>query len=349
MTPRRLVLSTPGRETIDLAGWYARRSVFLICSGPSLNAMDLSHLNQRGIVTFGLNNSWAVHRPNLWTCVDPPEKFCDRGWKDPGIIKLVPEHQRARRLRVKRDDGTFRPSQFRPEDMPSTFFYPASTAFDARRFWSQPSVCWGNNAEVPDAQGIKGGRSVMLAALRLIHYLGFRVVFLLGADFNMRTDADANYAFAQERTKQAVEHNNRLYRALDQRLNTLRRHVRDFYVFNCTPGSALTAFQPYDYAKAIAYASGECAGEWDTAGWYDRVDKDKSAPDRRSTACVHRRNVLRKTRCDSCGPGKSVAVYGCAIHGECVVHPPARVSQMNCSRCTNFERRPARESVEVCP
>lgn len=286
----RTLLYTPALESVSLQNWYARRTVFLILSGPSLATLDLAQLNQRGIVTFGVNNSWAVHRPTLWTCVDPPGRFLDVGWKDPGIIKLVPLYHRNRRLRVKEPPpefpespaspesngnsgrtggGRFRPSQFFVRDMPAVFFYARNTHFDPDTFFNEPEINWGNPPDQKDSLGIKGGRSVMLAALRLIHYLGFRVVFLLGADFRMSTDAEQNYAFEQGRTKHAVDHNNRLYAALDHRFTALRKRFNDFWVFNCTPGSGLTAFPYYPFEKAVEYARSECRKPVDTIGWYD--------------------------------------------------------------------------------
>jgi hypothetical protein len=98
-----------------------------VLSGPSLASMDLSQPSRRGIVTMGVNNSWAVHRPTLWTCVDCPDRFIDIGWKDPGILKLVPVAHWNRRLRVALGDGKFRASQFRVREMPSGINVVGST------------------------------------------------------------------------------------------------------------------------------------------------------------------------------------------------------------------------------
>ena len=65
-----LRLYTADFDSISLGGFYKGRSAFLVLSGPSLNDIDLTQLNRRGIVTMGVNNSWTVHRPTLWTCVD---------------------------------------------------------------------------------------------------------------------------------------------------------------------------------------------------------------------------------------------------------------------------------------
>lgn len=81
--PTGLRLYTTAGDSVSLTDFYRGRSAFLVCSGPSLVEHDLSKLDRRGIVTMGVNNSWAVHRPTLWTCVDNPGRFIDTGWKDP--------------------------------------------------------------------------------------------------------------------------------------------------------------------------------------------------------------------------------------------------------------------------
>jgi len=271
MQRTRLKMYTGSMESIDLAGWYAQRSVFLIMSGPSLREMDLTQLDQRGIMTMGVNNSWAVHRPQLWTCVDPPGKFHDVGWKDPGITKFVPIAHRDARLRVKTDAGAFRDSSFVVGDMPAVYYFPARTSFDASSYFDDPAVQWGNEAKIKDSEGVSGSRSCMLAALRLCHYLGFRCVFIVGADFRM--DADHKYAFEQDRSASSIKHNNSLYRALNKRFALLKRtqfEQRDFHVFNCTPSSGLTAFPHYPFEKAVEYARAECGKAVDTVGWYER-------------------------------------------------------------------------------
>ena len=52
-----------------------------------------------------VNNSWSLLRPTLWTCVDDPCTMLDIGWKDPGIMKLVPYGKEKARLGLKMDDG----------------------------------------------------------------------------------------------------------------------------------------------------------------------------------------------------------------------------------------------------
>lgn len=268
-----LRLMTSDGDTVNMSNHYRGRSAFLVLSGPSLNELDLSKLNRRGIFTMGVNNSWTVHRPNLWTCVDPPNRFVDVGWKDPGIMKLVPVALRRQRLGVMRSDGTKTDSAFKVHQMPNMLYYRRADKFDHRTFLTDDCVQWGCLEGDKDAISVQGKRSVMLAAMRILHYLGFRRVYLIGCDFKM--SADRRYAFDEGRSESAIKHNNTLYDALHARFEALKPHFdqHEFEVFNCSPGSELGVFESMDYADAIELAGGECGGEIRSAGWYTAREK----------------------------------------------------------------------------
>lgn len=259
----------------NLANWYRGRHAVLVLSGPSLADLDLSLLNRRGVVTLGVNNSWLVHRPTLWTCVDHPNRFADVGWKDAAITKIVPAEHCRSFLRVQRADGTYRRSDFTVADMPSVWLYRRGDGFDHRRFLGSDFIAWGCPSAVFDSLGINGKRSVMQAALGLLAYLGFSTVYLIGCDFRMT--AEHRYAFDESRTAQAVRHNSILYEALDRRFAALRPHFeeRGFRVLNATPGSGLSAFDRIDYAEAIERASAESTKPISSRGWYEPSKGDK--------------------------------------------------------------------------
>lgn len=251
-----------------LTNWLRGRHAFLVCSGPSLPTYDLARLNERGIVSMGVNNSWLVHRPTLWTCVDHPNRFSDTGWKDAGIVKFVPAQHAEARLRVQLSDGAFRRSQFKVSQMPSVWLYRRSEGFDHERFVGQPAVPWGCPSEVVDSVGINGKRSVFQAALGLLTYLGASNVYLVGADFRMQKEF--RYGFDEERSEGEIRHNNVLYECLNERLSRLRPHLEreGIRVWNATPGSSLTAFDTIDYDEAVERASAEASKPVSPTGWY---------------------------------------------------------------------------------
>ena len=272
-----LRLYTADFDSISLGGFYKGRSAFLVLSGPSLNDIDLTQLDRRGIVTMGVNNSWTLHRPTLWTCVDDPGRFIDTGWKDPGVLKFVPVCHWGRKLRIQAKDGTMRDSAYRVAQMPSVLFFRRSNHFDHERFLTGDTVPWGNDPKSTDSLGIKGKRSVMLVALRLLHHLGFGTVYLLGCDFRMA--ADHKYAFDETREAAAIRHNNVLYDSLSRRFEALLPHFEKhrFRVVNCSPGSGLGVFERMTYEDAIAAASTECSKPINTQGWYTPVEAGREA------------------------------------------------------------------------
>lgn len=263
-----LRLYTTDFDNVSLSNFYRGRQAFLILSGPSLAKHDLTLLNKRGVVTMGVNNSWSIHRPHLWTCVDSPGRFIDTGWKDAGILKFVPMAHWNGRLRIQKQSGQMAQSAFRVKQMPSVLLYRRSEYFDHRRFLDEDVVCWGNNSAKRDSLGIKGKRSVMMVALRLLHYLGFRTVYLIGADFSMTPEQ--KYAFDEKRDAEAIRHNNVLYESLNQRFDALRDHFTQakFLVWNCTPDSGLKAFEHMPFEQAIEKAAAECGKTVNTKGWY---------------------------------------------------------------------------------
>jgi hypothetical protein len=201
--------------------------------------------------------------------VDNPGNFIDVGWKDPSIIKFAPEKLREHRLHVKEKDG-FRFSPFRVCDMPGVFLYRRNATFNHKTFLTEESVNWGTTGGEKDSLGIKGSRSVMLAAMRLVYYLGFRTVYLLGCDFKMEKRKYGNYAWRQDRSNSSIKGNNRTYEVLNERFKALLPLFKEggLEVFNCNPDSGLEVFPHMEYEKALTLAGQECAVPVDTDGWY---------------------------------------------------------------------------------
>jgi hypothetical protein len=82
---------------------------------------------------------------------------------------------------------------------------------------------------------------------------------------------DARYAFDEERTDEAIRHNNVLYDALDRRFKALHPELKrlGIRVWNCTEGSGLTAFPHMPYEQAVERAAAEAGAGVPSAGWYE--------------------------------------------------------------------------------
>jgi hypothetical protein len=110
-------------------------------------------------------------------------------------------------------------------------------------------INWG------DHKDFGGGRSVMLAALRIMFYMGIRNVFLVGCDFNM--SEDVKYAFEQDRHSGSIGSNTKTYNRNIERFEQLKPHFKEhgFQIFNCTKDSKLKVFPFVEYEDAITAAS----------------------------------------------------------------------------------------------
>lgn len=279
-----LYFYTNNGQSVSLKNFYRNQQAFLLLSGPSLNSCDLSQLSKRGIMTMGVNNSWSIFKPNLWVSVDDPGNFIDTGWKDPTITKFVPVGHYHKLLIVKEESGEFRPSQFKVRDMPGVYYFRRNLKFQSRTFLTENTINWGVDDETVDELGCKGGRSVMLAAVKILYYLGFRTIYLLGADFNMEVGKQ-NYAFKQDRTESSVKGNNSTYRNLDKRFTAMLPdfNAAGLQVYNCYKDSGLKAFQHMSFEKAIEKASETCSKQVDTEGWYDRKEREKEPSNKDET------------------------------------------------------------------
>ena len=262
-------LYTAQGQSVSLENHYRGGPGFLVLSGPSSRNLNLGLLKDRGCVTFCVNNSWSLVRPQIWTAVDDPCTMLDAGWKDPGILKLAPYGKQEARLGTKTEKG-FRWSKYRVVDMPNVLFYKRNTHFKLQEFLTQDSVNWGNDQRITDELGCQGSRSVMLAAVRLMFYLGFRTIYLVGADFHMEDKEGHRYAFPQARDPKAAKGNNNTYRDLNKRFTALRplMEAKGLRILNCNPHSGLKAFDFADFHEVTNKIAGKYEGFHDTDGWY---------------------------------------------------------------------------------
>ncbi len=233
--PKRVVLCDGDGRTVDYwAGRFAGVTAAFLGGGPSLAEVDLAGLKARGIgLTLGVNNVCQITTPRVWLCADNPIAFPGPHWDDARCLKVVPRAYADRVLRDRRQ----------VQDHSDTLFYRRNARFRAERFLEEPTFNWGCERHVHDGLGNTGGRSVMLVALKLLHYFGVRRVYLLGCDFRM--DAERPYAHGQTKGAGAVRMNNRKFQLLDTRFAALRPHFEaaGFEVINATPGSGLGAFE----------------------------------------------------------------------------------------------------------
>lgn len=271
---------TADDKEITIKNLFKGQSCFLIASGPSLLTHDLDKLRQPGILTFGMNNSVKAFRPNLWCAVDDIGNFMISIYKDPRIMKFIPQPKHSHRLF---DNTTWQESHLKVEDCPNVIYYKRNDTFNHETYLTEDTINWGNSKDAG------GGRSVMMAAVRMIHILGFKKLFLLGCDFRMA--ADYTYSFQQARTKGSIHCNNSTYRKMNERFALLRPlfEKTGFYVFNCCKDSGLKAFDymPFDEAVNIALKDFPNTETERSEGMYDRQANEREAERRKKQGVIY--------------------------------------------------------------
>ncbi len=262
---------TANGAAMPLEGMYHGAHAFLVLNGPTVAQLPPGTLN--GLHVMTVNNGPRTIRGNMNVMLDSPGRFSLSQWLDPTIQKFVPLTHFGCRLFDNRllDKQRWQWARLRVADCPNVLGFRRNDKFDAARFLYEPSINWGN----PPDDG--GGRSVMLSSLRILFSLGFRYIYLVGADFKM--DAANRYHFEMESDAKSAAGNNHTYAKLNERFTALRPHLEraGCNVWNCTPDSSLTAFAACPLSDALNAAKNEI-GDWTqekTAGMYDEQAKRK--------------------------------------------------------------------------
>jgi hypothetical protein len=254
-------------------------SAFLVCSGPSLRRERLELLRERGILTCSVNNAATLLRTHLWISVDEPGHFCDGIWRDPAILKFTPMAHRQKKILLRDARERLVAGPHAAGEMPNVLFYCRNEEFRPEAWLSEDTINWGNHRDVADPRGHRGCRSVMLAAVRILHALGVRVIYLLGCDFVMN-EGGVNYAFPQDRSAASIRGNNRSYRVLNDRFEMLMPFFEreGLEIYNCTKSSGLQCFPFLSLDEAVTRARQGMPSEMITWGMYDgAARKDRNA------------------------------------------------------------------------
>jgi hypothetical protein len=281
---------------VHIKNLYKGGHIFFTVGGPSLKEYDLDLLKHPGIKTFGVNNSPVVFRPDFWTMTDDVTNFCESIYRDPGVMKFLPHPKFKEHLF---DNNAWEKSKVKVKECPNVLYYKRGPAekdyFRTDTFFEQATMNWGNFAHrcfcgymkeeddpklCPSCGSDKnwGKRTVFLVAVRIAYELGFRHIYLLGADMKMKSTQD-NYAWKQSRSSGSVKGNNMTYRMMNMRFDALKPEIdkRGLKIYNCTPGSGLKTFPFMDYREAIWNAVGWMPEREHTEGLYDRKAKEKDA------------------------------------------------------------------------
>jgi len=280
---------TADGASLPLRGQMRGQHAFLVCNGPSFNGLDKRPLDYAYTMTVNNGPAACYQRfvPSAWTMVDDPSRFLASIWLNPAIQKFVPHAHSEKPIwnsfNGRNELFTVNGKPVKVRQCPNVVYIHRNEKWHAPRYWIEDTFNWGNHTDITDEYGHKGGRSVMLVALKLLFHLGFRHIYLLGADFKM--DENHKYSFDEERKRGAINCNTSTYKALNDRLADARQYAEDMglHIYNCNPDSGLTAFEHKSYDDAIKEAFWWADGDYRnlfngnerTNGMYQSPEKKK--------------------------------------------------------------------------
>lgn len=247
--------SAEGNVDYGMVGNFRGASAFLICGGPSFGNLD--HNLLKHCWTMGLNNSVKSYRPDAWCCVDQSARFLRSIWMDPKIMKFVPFDHTEDNLWDSTVEGwgplrknNNKKDIIKVRECPNITYYRRNEKFEPSRFLWEYTVNWGDHSKWG------GGRSCMLAAMKILFILGFRSVYLLGCDLQM--DESHKYHFEENRDKGAQKGNMSTYKKMiELYFPQLKPHFDKvgFKVYNCNPDSRLKVFPYVPFEEAVRRAT----------------------------------------------------------------------------------------------
>ncbi len=273
-----------GKETVCLRNQYEGIGGFLVCGGPSLGNYDLAELQRPSVISMGVNNAAAYAWTTHFTCADPPGKFDGDIFLDAKVCKIIPDRKRRAAIVVKRN-GLFQKTGLLARDCPNVFSFVdqcRSDPFNYEDFLTFPRPLWGfRTEEEAKRHGCEKFLAAMFYGVRLMHYLGFVRVYMLGVDFSMTPDK--SYAWGARGPGPAAS-NNEHYVVLNKMFHALAPHFEaaNFRLYNCAEQSGLSAFPHVSFSKAIEDCTRGLPDihERDLSGWYNETAKERPGVDK---------------------------------------------------------------------
>jgi len=260
-----------GKETTGVKNLWRNCAAFLVCGGPSIKLLPYHKLAERGVLSLAVNNVAGMVPVRAMTFNDPAEKFHEGVLLDGSIMKFVPVARLTRTSHTRRRDeqGNFQLTGKNIPDYPNVWAFKRRGWYTPETFLTEDAATFGNDKAGNEKTGRPKIIFTMFMALRLLHYLGVKRVYMLGVDFHMdqAKGLSGNYAFDDDRYADVtdpeqharevagvINGNNSHYRVANAMLTELRPifEAAGFGVFNCNEWSRLTAFDYVPFEQALA-------------------------------------------------------------------------------------------------
>jgi hypothetical protein len=164
-------------------------AAFLVGGAPSLREQNYRLLEQRGVVTFAMNNVGALFRPTFMVASDEPACFDRRLLMDPSVTKIMWGAYR---------DKPIRGTGLSFGDLPNVWMYDAV-------------VMRRDSSLLADRNYLDWKRNTFFLGISVMYHLGIRTIVLAGSDFGP-DDRGRDYSAGASLSSDEREWNNLLYR-----------------------------------------------------------------------------------------------------------------------------------------
>lgn len=202
---------------------------FFVGNGPSLRLEDLEQINNLRVKSFGFNLIYNIYPDTLWR----PDYY---------VVTEYSIYRNYYKELSKLDNGDIFIKSFFPinniPDLDNVNYYPGY----ARRTYLENQQFSDNIAEV-----VYAGYSVMFDAMQIAMYMGFKEIFLIGADFNYlnNTLAKGNHIYDYN-TKDKRKVAGKAYMNVTAEAFKCAKKFADLHgikIYNATRGGKLEIFE----------------------------------------------------------------------------------------------------------
>ena len=212
-----------GQHVCDLTDLFTGYPAFLVGGAPSLKEQNYNLLEQRGILTFAINNTGCLFRPTCMVSCDHPSCFDPRLLRDPTIIKFS--------WNAFCSDTINQDSSDKYMHMPNMYMFDVlSRGKDSRMLQFYKDIPWKRNS--------------LFTAICILYHLGIRSVYLAGSDFG--TSNGKFYAVGADLDNKERVWNDMLYKSQVRDLIKLKPVFEDFdlKIIDTSKNSKLASVYP---------------------------------------------------------------------------------------------------------
>jgi len=196
---------------------------YICCPGPSLNLINPEDLKKPGVTTFGINRSYPYIKPDVWFGMDFPQCYPrEVFWES--FVKIMRGGMQG-----------FSCEGHHLSVCPNLYFADCKETDNVGLVFEFDSddmiFAWTNN--------------VMLIALNIVLWMGYKRIHFLGCDFS--TEEGDYHDGIKELSDENRRRNNILYDQLNNFLKYFSEqgNERGVKVFSCTPDSRINEYLPY--------------------------------------------------------------------------------------------------------